>query len=151
MPTESNIIAPIHPSNSIGFSLINHIRPMIKQPPKTTMPEAYYDGFERARLVLAHPVIIALLQECANHQFNKYWSSNRPLLMESSTDLVGECYRGLLVKVHREGLTCNNFEEPSFNPLNWLKVVFSNQAKDRLRFKVPNVRMYSIEASKEER
>jgi hypothetical protein len=138
-----------HQPKPQDFTLGSHILPLIKQPSNTNKPEAYYTTFDRARTVLAHPRIIELIQQCANQQFTKAWRSNRPLLLTSSSDLVGECYRGLLKKIQTEGLTCENVEQPIFNALNWLRVVFSNQAKDRLRFKVPSIQMCSIDAAKE--
>ena len=139
----------IFKEDSSDFDYKKHILPIIKRPQDGSLSIQYYNNFERAREALNHPNILFLLRECAEQQFKKASYTNRRLLMTDSQDLTSECYRGLLLKMSKEGFTCEAFEDSSFKAVNWLRAVFTNQARDRLKYKVPSAHHYSIEASAE--
>ena len=150
--TTDQILSPqrfLPKQDSGEFDYKQHILPIIKRPKEGSLLIPYYSNFERARNAMNHPKILSLLRECAEQQFRKAAYTNRRLLMTDSQDLTSECYRGLLLKMSSEGLTCEAFEDSSFKAVNWLRAVFTNQARDRLKYKVPSAHHYSIEASAE--
>jgi hypothetical protein len=132
------------------FNLNWTIAPLIQRPTDSQSALPYYLNYDSAKHALGHTVVMNLLLDCASVQFIKAFKSRRQIIMTNGEDLFSECYRGLLNKLTEGGMRCENFESPSFNTESWLRTVFNNQAKDRLKYKVPKAHHRSIEASKEE-